>query len=243
MGTDIQFKPITDGLGFHPFSDGLPYAPVSKRSLAKPVPAPSGQMAGPPARPPGAPFAPKAPGMMMGTGAVAAGAPTFVPPRVNVPVARPAALTPAPAPSIVPAPSALEDRYGWLYLLKRVCAFAIDTGLNLTLAGSALSLALWHEDVSPELVLSGNLWLVGGAFLVFINWALILAQELAFGTTIGKRIFGLAVIGSAAALFVRAFFLLPGLAFGGLGVLWAALDRRKRCWHDRIAGIQPIELS
>jgi hypothetical protein len=26
---EIDFKPITEGLGFHPFSDGLPYAPVT----------------------------------------------------------------------------------------------------------------------------------------------------------------------------------------------------------------------
>ena len=28
--SDLEFKPLTEGLGFQPFSDGLPYAPLSK---------------------------------------------------------------------------------------------------------------------------------------------------------------------------------------------------------------------
>ena len=30
---DLEFKPLTEGLGFQPFSDGLPYAPLSKRGV------------------------------------------------------------------------------------------------------------------------------------------------------------------------------------------------------------------
>src|SRR4051794_28786408 len=58
---ELSFAPITDGLGFHPFSNGLPYAPVTK---------------------PATPSSPTAPRVSLnlssGTGAVAAGAPSFV---------------------------------------------------------------------------------------------------------------------------------------------------------------------
>ena len=74
----LQFSPINDGLGFHPFSDGLPYAPIGKSVAPSPAPRPT-------------------PAPAMGTGAVSAGKPRFVPPstpagvlrtpRVSVPVA------------------------------------------------------------------------------------------------------------------------------------------------------------
>ena len=28
-----------------------------------------------------------------------------------------------------------------------------------------------------------------------------------------------------------------------LGIVWALFDRKKRCWHDLVAGIQPIEVA
>jgi uncharacterized RDD family membrane protein YckC len=80
-------------------------------------------------------------------------------------------------------------------------------------------------------------------FFTLFNWALVTAQEIAFGTTIGKRIFGLMIQGNTSAIFLRAFFFLPSLGFCGIGLLWSLFDRRKRCWHDVVVNVQPIEVA
>lgn len=77
------------------------------------------------------------------------------------------------------------------------------------------------------------------AFMFLCNWALLAAQEVAFGTTIGKRIFGLHLDGTGFECFMRALFFIPSLLFGGIGVLMAVFDARKRCWHDRMTKLQP----
>ena len=64
---------------------------------------------------------------------------------------------------------------------------------------------------------------------------------MAFHTTLGKRLFGLALPGNAIAIFLRAFFFLPSALFCGVGLLWAAFDGRSRCWHDVVVDLQPIE--
>ncbi len=244
----LKFEPITEGLGFHPFSDGLPYAPTSTAPTAK--------------RPPSE----------MGTGAVAAGPATFVtnssPRRVSVPVATPkpvleprmpaAPLMPAqPGRSTIVARTGMsahaapkaqletrfESSYGFVYLLKRVLAYALDTVLNITLCATALSMALVNQNIAPEELLSPGVVLMATLFVTIFSWALVTAQEVAFGTSVGKRVFGLAIEGGASAAFLRAFFFLPSAGFAGLGLLWAVFDRKRRCWHDLVVDSQPIEIA
>jgi len=97
--------------------------------------------------------------------------------------------------------------------------------------------------MSPELLINPGIVLIAGLFLAFFNWAITTAEEVAFGTSIGKRLFGLAIQGSASAIFLRAFFFLPSTCFGGIGILWALFDRRRRCWHDLVVDLQPIEIA
>ena len=92
----LNFKPLSEGLGFHPYSNGLPYSP------ANPTPQPASF--------------PKSPAT--GTGAVAAGRPSFAFPK---PVAQPQAATATPA-KIVQKSSVLPT-LGWTYLMKRVPRF------------------------------------------------------------------------------------------------------------------------
>jgi hypothetical protein len=80
-------------------------------------------------------------------------------------------------------------------------------------------------------------------FFVLFSWALITAQEIAFGTSVGKRVFGLMINGSTSAIFLRAFFFLPSIGFCGVGLLWSLFDKRKRCWHDVVVNVQPIEVA
>jgi uncharacterized RDD family membrane protein YckC len=248
---DLSFAPLSQGLGFHPFSDGLPYAPVSKSPT-------NANKSAPP--------------QTMGTGAMAAGLPSFLPPPPSTPASSrapihapripvaPAHRAPfAPRKPLAPSassskaaaeaiasrltPEMLQPTYGFGYLFKRAFAYLIDTAFNLALCAGALSGALWKQELSPELLLNPGIIIVAALFLAFFNWAITTAEEVAFGTSIGKRIFGLAIQGSASAIFLRAFFFIPSACFGGIGLLWSVFDRRRRCWHDLVVDLQPMEIA
>jgi hypothetical protein len=222
--SDIDFRPVTSGLGFHPFSDGLPYAPVSKT-----VPRPN-------------------PDFQKGSGAVAAGPVSFARtlprgpgvPHVHVPTAR--KTTSAAEPLLQPLPS-LAPTYGLRYLCKRVLAYAVDTVVNLALLCTGLMIALWNQQVRPEIFMNPSLLALGIFFCLVFNWALITAQEVAFSTSIGKRVFGLALRGGTGALFLRAFFFVPSVLFCGIGLAWSIFDENRRCWHDLVANVQPVEIA
>lgn len=224
---EIQFKPLTDGLGFHPFADGLPYAPASKTPTT-------------------------------GTGAVAAGRPVFVNPVPARPVdptvaiikkeleafaaekaaekSRPAVAQPAPQ---IQTKAVTFRRHGLGYVLQRFFAYVIDSSFNLSVCAAVLSTAMLSEDIDSLGLYRPSALLFAALFLFFCNWALIAAQEVAFGTSLGKRIFGLKLHGSAMETFVRAVLFIPSLLFSGLGILMALFDSRKRCWHDRATQLQP----
>ncbi|HUP57690.1 MAG TPA: RDD family protein [Bdellovibrionota bacterium] len=250
-GPRIEFTPLSDGLGFHPFADGLPYAPVTRaQGSAKPLAAALNPM---------------------GTGAVAAGRPMPVPPgrspilAPRVPVAAAAAAA-ARAPLVggIPvagtaysqaafgqparaapetAPAAAPQHFGFLYLIKRTFAFFVDAAINTTLCVLALGGVAIRLDMNWDSLANANLMFLSVLFLIMFNWAVVTAQEVVLGTTLGKRMFGLVLRGETSAIFLRAFFFLPSLVFGGLGIVWAVFDRRKRCWHDHAVDVQPIELA
>ncbi len=241
---ELNFSAISDGLGFHPFADGLPYAPVTKSKTDSVKPQNPLQ---------------ELKRFSSGSGAVSAGpavpSPDFFrpsmptapsKPRVSVPVAPPSSAGPsaqnqqsaAPSKPLIP-----EHRYGFVYLFKRVLAYALDTTLNLSICVTGLSMVLIREDVDPQILANSEIVLLTTFFLIFFNWAIITSQEMAFGTTVGKRIFGLTLQGSAAAAFVRAFFFLISVGFLGTGLLWALFDRRRRCWHDVAVDMQPEEIA
>jgi len=227
---ELSFQPLSAGLGFHPFSDGLPYAPVVKNQMSQ------------------------------GSGAVAAGPAKFVAqlPQVSKAVpSSPAVATPfvaqVPVVPTQPALSALkeelsaeplfETQFGLGYLLKRVLAYVVDTSVNLTLCIGALAYALTKQSLSPDALINPGVILIVAIFLLFFNWALITAQEVAFGTSAGKRLFRLMLDGPSSTILLRAFFFIPSSAFCGLGLLWALFSNKRRCWHDTASGLQPIEIA
>jgi uncharacterized RDD family membrane protein YckC len=249
--SELEFKPITEGLGFHPFADGLPYAPVSKTAASqKPAdpavrqttapaaqPMGTGAVAAGVARPVRFPQPATGPTKPMGTGAVAAG--PAIPVRSQPTVrAKPAPQVAAPTQARTPSVEVTET-FGFGYLMERIAAFTLDTALILSglAAGTSFYLSTYAVPSGREMNsqdLAYILLVVGS-----LHWALMTFQEVAFGTTIGKRIFGLRIPGSAAAVFLRSFFFVPSLLFGGLGLLTAVFDKRRRCLHDLIADVQP----
>ena len=249
----LNFEPLSEGLGFHPFSDGLPYAPVTKApTTSKSVPSAksgAGAVAAglPDYRPPPPPL--QSPRMQAPRIPVATPTATSAaPPRAPQPFSHPqmyAKPKPMVSESLTSSLSAdlLQPRLGFGYVFKRLFAYLLDSAFNLSLCAAALSLALWRQDMSPELLLSPGVILVAALFLGFFNWAITTAEEVAFGTSIGKRLFGLAIHGGASAIFLRAFFFLPSAGFAGIGLLWALFDRRRRCWHDLVVDLQPIEIA
>ena len=234
--TPIKFQPITQGLGFHPFSDGLPYAPVSKTPQK-----PSQKVKAAPLEPPLAPPPRRAP-LPSGTGAVAAGPATFAYPQKLV--AKRVTKTAAPV-AIAPVtnPEFPEAALGALYVSKRVLAFLFDSILNSGLLGMGLGLSLMHQGIAPDLLVNPGVLLVAVLFFTLFNWAVITAQEIAFGTSLGKRIFGLSLPGNAGAILIRALFFIPSFGFCGAGLLWCLIDGRRRCWHDLASQVQPQEIA
>lgn len=263
-GPKLSFQPLSEGLGFHPFSDGLPYAPIAKSPNGKHSSA-TGTGAVAAGRPVYAQSSGAAAITAMDAGAVPANPAPYSPsrsyvPRVSVPVASQAQLPqrslqgPAPATAQAQpagnvsraAPTgglAIDASFGFGYLFKRMLAYLLDSSFNLALCGGALSAALWKQDMSPELLLNPGVVLVASLFLAVFNWAITTAQEVAFGTSLGKRVFGLVLDGTTSAIFLRAFFFLPSACFGGIGLIWSLFDRRRRCWHDMVVDLQPIELA
>ena len=212
---ELHFKPLSDGLGFHPFSDGLPYAPTQKTP------------------PPRASF---------GSGAVAAGRPIFI----NPPMRASEVMTPAsrPLPIAVGVPAiSLGLHYGFGYLAKRMLAYSFDTLLNLAICLGALSTVLYRKDLSHETLTNPGIVIVAVLFLSFCNWGIITAQEVGFGTSLGKRVFGLSLRGTGMSAFIRAVLFIPSMGFAGLGLLWSVFDSKKRCWHDLASGLQPDETA
>ena len=242
---DLSFKPLTEGLGFHPFADGMPYAPVSQN-------------------------------LSRGTGAVAAGRPTFVRPRetplplsqrptatqiqarsqgqVHVPVAEaalkrsqePTLALSRSVPSPAPAPATAvqtEIRYGFLYAIRRVVAYFLDSSLNIGVCGLALTIALDGQDIKPDVLFDPGVIFLSALFFLAFNWAVVTAQEIAFGSSVGKRLMHLQIRGPVSALFLRSFFFLLSVGFFGFGLLWAIFDRRRRCWHDLVVDLQPTPIS
>ncbi len=256
---EISFKPLTDGLGFHPFSDGLPYSPQSPST--KPTPT-------------------------TGTGAVAAGRPTFAPSSPAAPVSRsmpqipqapglnrmdasprlpqiPTQLQGAPIEEIVDrlkreiasshqktnekksAPQAPTEIIGMLshyslsYTFQRIFAWLIDSAFNLSVAATVLSFAILKTEVLNLTPRSNFSLMLMAVFLFICNWAAIAGQEVAFGTSLGKRVFGMRLPGTGTDAFIRAVAFIPSLLLGGIGIVAAVFDSRKRCLHDRFASLQP----
>lgn len=263
----LRFQAITPGLGFHPFSDGLPYAPVSKSPVApkpsstalvstRPGNAGSGAVAAGPSS-----FRYPAPRVSVPV-AAQPGGPHQEPSLQAQPERSRTRLAPSvqqaiptrsasPSKAAVPSPhtqlqaflSETQTRLGFGYMLKRIIAYLLDSTVNCALLAGGLSLALWNQNVNPDLLMNPGVIVISTLFFALFNWALITAQEIAFGTTLGKRLFRLALHGTTSAIFLRAFFFLPSMGFCGIGLLWGLMDRQKRCWHDLVVNIQPIEIA
>jgi uncharacterized RDD family membrane protein YckC len=214
LETKLDFKPVHRGLGFHPFSDGLPYTP-SGATVAGPVRV----------------------------------APTFTRPQPVVLRGRPLAdlqtqpvAQPQPVAQTQPEAPALPS-LGWVYLLGRITAFAIDLIVHPAFSMLVLMGVTVLRGHEPMVLFGAGVFEVALLFSLALGAALMMAQEVVLGSTPGKRIVGLRLRGSSAAIFMRSFFFLPSMLFMGAGIFWALFNRQRRCWHDLAADVQPLPVS
>ena len=181
----------------------------------------------------GLPYAPSR--KSSGTGAVQAGSVRFIPDSklkfesVSVPQ--------------VEFFDSAEEKFTFGYLFKRAIAYLLDTVLNSMFCALAAVLVFWRLNLSFKSLLQLDLLILSVGFLLVFNWALIVAQEILFKTSIGKRSFGIFLDGNPSAILLRAVFFGVGLIFGGLGLWWAFFNKKKRCWHDFLVNSQPIEIA
>lgn len=201
-------------LQFKPLSSGLGFHPFSD----------------------GLPYAPATPKSNPPAGATSAGPPVFVRPNPTPRLVHPAQPAPAPIAAPVAKPAAL----GGAYLAQRALAFVFDISLQTALGSLLFWLAARKGDLTLEMIRHPSVAFVLAIFAILLNWVMLTFQEVTFRTSLGKKLLGLSLDGSRGALFVRAFFFIPSFFFGGLGVLWTLVDRRKRGWHDWIADCQPL---
>lgn len=209
---EISFKPLSEGLGFHPFSDGLPYAPSVKQQR---------------------PAAP-APARILNTQPVSK---TIQPVPPQKPVV---AAQPAPIVAPQPTESVSVEARKW-YLMRRVMAYGFDWLSCGGFFAGVLSAFLWESESFYRLLLNPSVFIVTILFFIAFNWLLITFQEVVFKTSLGKKLFKLGFQASGSALLLRAFLFVLSAGFFGLGLFWALVDRKKRCWHDIGLGIQPVE--
>jgi uncharacterized RDD family membrane protein YckC len=131
--------------------------------------------------------------------------------------------------------------YGLSYLGLRVLAYGIDLAFHLSLSALALWGLLVAMGYEATVVFENGVMEMSLLSILIAGWVLMTAQEVALGSTPGKRIVGLKLQGSAATIFIRSFFFSLSLLFFGLGLVWALFNRQRRCWHDLAADLQPTK--
>ena len=237
---EILFQPLTEGLGFHPFSDGLPYAPMTKN------PRMNGNYAAPGGQ---------ASRFSNGSGAVSGG-----PPKIAVDLLRAQKKSPShPTEGLqisvpvvkketVHSVLALQSpkneersRYGYIYLFRRCFAFLTDCSVNLVIFLGMTRLFFGAKEISLDMFSNLGVLLLIGANFVLFQWLSMTFQEVTLSTTFGKRLFRLRLLGGPLRRLLRAVFFIPSVGCLGTGLLYSLVDSQKRCWHDRIFDLQPVE--
>ncbi len=143
--------------------------------------------------------------------------------------------TPAPSPAETPVLALVPAEPG-----VRFAAYMIDSFMNLTLSLGGLVGVLLLLKISPRILLARDIVPFVITFASVFHWAIVLAQEVGFRTSFGKRLFGLRLNAPPAALFLRGFFFLISVGALGIGVLWTLIGPSHRGWHDLITDTVPV---
>ena len=140
---------------------------------------------------------------------------------------------------------------------RRLIAFMIDNTI-ITITFSVLGIIAAMAYVLGAISSNSDAWIINitdptsSLSLMFMSCLFYLVIMLAYftyfhgatGRTPGKMLLGLQVVSADGATisfgtaFLRAVgYLISSLLFTfPLGFIWAAFDKKKQCWHDKIAG-------
>ncbi len=140
---------------------------------------------------------------------------------------------------------AAEVRWGGFF--RRVMAFYIDVAVlsffsyflfYMIYVGYSVGLTAHDQDITFDRFFSFlQFFALSWFFLVSAYFVLLHGMA---GTTVGKWVFGLRVVGAnkAPVSYGQAMMRWLGyvaFAFFGIGFLWILLSREKRAWHDLLA--------
>ncbi|MCF8054724.1 MAG: RDD family protein [Deltaproteobacteria bacterium] len=145
----------------------------------------------------------------------------------------------------------MEDYYRYGGFLQRAVAMLIDFGIlmliylllfltEVFITGYAPQTRYWHwEEHSPTLLL----------MMIFLNMVYFTYFHCVTGQTPGKRMMALQVmtVGGGRLSVGRALLrwcgYVPSKWFFFLGFIWVLGNRKKRGWHDFIAGTVVVRLG
>jgi uncharacterized RDD family membrane protein YckC len=151
-------------------------------------------------------------------------------------------------PSLQPAPQNLAQiesniLVGRYYFLKRVLAYFFDSLLIGILTLLGLATLVIEDDLKLDFFFDTSLLGLTFLFVLMVNWSIISLEEICFGNSLGKKLFGLKLGGKKRFRILRAFLFVPSFGFLGFGLWMSFFDSKKRCWHDKLAHLQPVEVA
>lgn len=231
----MRFKPITKGLGFHVFSDGLPYK--SEKNVAPQLP--KRQLA--------------VESNKEQVKRSALNKPTLANTEERETVKSLLKHQTLPGPivlgkkvkqtSLSGKPKNLSTSYSFFYLPKRTLAFITDTLFHSSICFFLLFILSQHMNIPFAAIQNKDSLILSSIFIFIFNWALILAEEVSLGFTLGKKIFGLKIDAPPFVLLARSILFLIGLFSFGTGLWVAFFTPNKSTWHDIVTRAQPEEVN
>jgi uncharacterized RDD family membrane protein YckC len=121
---------------------------------------------------------------------------------------------------------------------RRLGAFAVDW-ITLSILADIVRFAYSSGGDAKGDIMSLDAAMILSAALFLLYFTLLTGEG---GQTLGKKILGIRVVRTDGSpitysrAFLRAFgYSISTFFFTFLGFLWAAWDRKKQAWHDKIA--------
>jgi uncharacterized RDD family membrane protein YckC len=123
-----------------------------------------------------------------------------------------------------------------LLFLKRAIAFLIDMAINSLFCLFALAIPVLKNNIPLSQLLAQDFLFPALTYVLVFSWLAVLAQEIAFGSSIGKRVFCLAITGEPVAVLIRGILFVPSLLLGGIGLVWSLFEKHGLALHDLASG-------
>lgn len=142
----------------------------------------------------------------------------------------------APSSQPSPVPTYHHDDS---YIVRRFWAYIVDFSIHSLICILAFGIAIWVLDLPLLTIATLKTLAMMAGFMLFFNASLILAEEIAVGTTPGKSFLDLKIEGTPIRLVLRTIFFYVGTVAAGIGWIPALFTKKQSALHDWITGTQP----